>query len=340
MGNIDIRIILVPLAVAFGIAVLLGPMIIPILRRLKFGQSIREEGPQAHLKKAGTPTMGGVIILTSIVLTAVPFTSITLLNEAKSVINADLFFLLFATLGYGVLGFLDDYIKVVMKRSLGLTANQKLLGQLFIGLVLFWVLLQVRASQPNKYIFDVTIPGTDFSIQLNWLYLPLLLFMMIGASNAVNLTDGLDGLLAGTAACAFGAYAVIGMIQSNPTVAIFSIAVVGALLGFLVFNAHPAKVFMGDTGSLALGGGIAALAVITKTELLLPIIGGVFVMETLSVMIQVTSFKLRGKRVFRMSPLHHHFELCGWSEWRVVTTFWFAGFVLAAIGVALEVFIK
>jgi phospho-N-acetylmuramoyl-pentapeptide-transferase len=338
MGNYgDFRIVLVPLAVAFGLAVLLGPVIIPILRRLKFGQSIRQEGPQAHLKKAGTPTMGGAIILTSIVLTAIPFSSITLLNESRPIINADLFFLVFATLGYGILGFFDDYIKVVMKRSLGLTANQKLLGQLFIGLVLFWVLLQVRVTSSHKYIFDVTIPGTDFTIQLNWLYLPLLLLMMIGASNAVNLTDGLDGLLAGTAVSAYGAYAIIGMLQSNPTVTIFSIAVVGALLGFLVFNAHPAKVFMGDTGSLALGGGIAALAVITKTELLLPIIGGVFVVEALSVMIQVTSFKLRGKRVFRMSPLHHHFELCGWSEWRVVTTFWFVGFILAGLGVLLEV---
>lgn len=338
MGNIDIRLILIPLAVAFGVAVLMGPMIIPILRRLKFGQSIREEGPQAHLKKAGTPTMGGVIIMASLVLTAVPFSSFVLFNfdESRKMINADLFFLIFATLGYGILGFLDDYIKVVMKRSLGLTANQKLLGQLFIGLVLFWVLLEVRAID-NNYIFDLTIPGTDLNIQLTWLYLPLLLVMMIGSSNAVNLTDGLDGLLAGTAACAYGAYAIIGYLQSNYTVTIFSIAVVGALLGFLVFNAHPAKVFMGDTGSLALGGGIAALAVITKTELLLPIIGGVFVVETLSVMIQVTSFKLRGKRVFRMSPLHHHFELVGWSEWRVVTTFWFVGFLLAALGVYLAI---
>ncbi|TCS94629.1 phospho-N-acetylmuramoyl-pentapeptide-transferase [Hazenella coriacea] len=338
MDNIDIRLILIPLAVAFGVAVLMGPMIIPILRRLKFGQSIREEGPQAHLKKAGTPTMGGVIIMASLVLTAVPFSSFVLFNfdESKKMINADLFFLIFATLGYGILGFLDDYIKVVMKRSLGLTANQKLLGQLFIGLVLFWVLLEVRAID-NNYIFDLTIPGLDLNIQLNWLYLPLLLLMMIGSSNAVNLTDGLDGLLAGTAACAYGAYAIIGYLQSNYTVTIFSIAVVGALLGFLVFNAHPAKVFMGDTGSLALGGGLAALAVITKTELLLPIIGGVFVVETLSVMIQVTSFKFRGKRVFRMSPLHHHFELVGWSEWRVVTTFWLVGFLLAALGVYLAI---
>lgn len=340
MSNIDIRIILIPLAVAFGIGVLLGPMVIPILQRLKFGQSIREEGPEAHLKKAGTPTMGGTFILIAVVLTALPFSSFVLLNHKEYAINSDLFFLLFATLGYGIIGFLDDYIKVVMKRSLGLTANQKLLGQLFIGLVLFWVLMEVRVYEPNKYIFSVSIPGTDFVLELNWLYLPLLLLMMIGSSNAVNLTDGLDGLLAGTAAIAYGAFAVIGMVQSNYTVAIFAISVVGALLGFLVFNAHPAKVFMGDTGSLALGGGLAALAVITKTELLLPLIGGVFVVETLSVMIQVMSFKIRGRRIFRMSPLHHHFELVGWSEWRVVTTFWFAGLVLAVIGVYFEVFIR
>ena len=340
MGNLELRFILIPLAVAFGIAVILGPMIIPVLKRLKFGQSIREEGPEAHLKKAGTPTMGGVIILTAIVLTAVPLSSLTLLNNNDAIINADLFFLVFATLGYGILGFLDDYIKVVMKRNLGLTANQKLLGQLFIGLVLFWVLLEVRTGGPNNYIFSLDIPFTDLTIHLNWLYLPLLLLMMIGASNAVNLTDGLDGLLAGTAVSAYGAYAIIGILQSNPTVTIFSVAVVGALLGFLVFNANPAKVFMGDTGSLALGGGIAALAVITKTELLLPIIGGIFVIETLSVMIQVTSFKFRGKRVFRMSPLHHHFELCGWSEWRVVTTFWFFGLILAGLGVFLEMWLR
>nr|WP_147635549.1 phospho-N-acetylmuramoyl-pentapeptide-transferase [Risungbinella massiliensis] len=337
----DIRIILIPLAVAFGIGVVLGPMIIPTLRRLKFGQSIREEGPQAHLKKAGTPTMGGTLILISIVLTALPFSSAVLMTNTNrdQVINADLFFLLFATLGYGIIGFLDDYIKVVMKRSLGLTAAQKLLGQLFIGLVLFWVLLTVRTAEGTKLgaIFSVDLPFTDYELTLTWLYLPLLLLMMIGASNAVNLTDGLDGLLAGTAAVAYGAYAIIGMVQSNYTVAIFSISVVGALLGFLVFNAHPAKVFMGDTGSLALGGGIAALAIITETEFLLPIIGGVFVVEALSVMLQVASFKTRGKRIFRMSPLHHHYELVGWSEWRVVTTFWFAGLVLAVIGVVIEI---
>jgi phospho-N-acetylmuramoyl-pentapeptide-transferase len=343
MNLLDARMLLVSLMVAFSISVLLGPVLIPMLKRLKFGQSIREDGPQAHQKKAGTPTMGGIMILAAVVLTAIPFSSYYINSNEHQIINADLFILTFTMLGYGVLGFLDDYIKVVMKRSLGLTANQKLLGQLFIGLVVFWLLLQVRVMnipESEKYIFDVTIPGTDITILLNWLYLPLLLVMMIGASNAVNLTDGLDGLVAGTAVCAYGAYAIIGVLQSNYTVTIFSMAVVGALFGFLVFNAHPARVFMGDTGSLALGGGLAALAVITKTELLLPIIGGIFVIETLSVMIQVTSFKLRGKRMFRMSPLHHHFELMGWSEWRVVTTFWAVGFVLAGIGVTLKVFVR
>ncbi|SFS50007.1 phospho-N-acetylmuramoyl-pentapeptide-transferase [Marininema halotolerans] len=332
-------LVLLVLAVAFGLGVILGPFVIPILRRLKFGQSIRTEGPQSHQKKTGTPTMGGVIFLTATVLAAVPLGSL-LIGHTEHRGRSDLFFLLFALLGYGILGFLDDYIKVVMKRNLGLTAKQKLLGQLFIGLVLFWVLWQVRVVGAVDSIFSVRIPATDVVVELNWLYLPLLVVIMIAASNAVNLTDGLDGLAAGTAAIAYGAYAVIGMVQNNLNVVIFAVAVAGTLLAFLVFNAHPAKVFMGDTGSLALGGGLAGLAVITKTELLLPIIGGVFVLETLSVMIQVISFKTRGKRIFRMSPIHHHFELVGWSEWRVVTTFWLTGFLLAGLGIFLEVYLR
>ncbi|SDW05579.1 Phospho-N-acetylmuramoyl-pentapeptide-transferase [Marininema mesophilum] len=330
----DMRILLAPLAVAFSLGIILGPFVIPILRRLKFGQAIREEGPKAHFKKAGTPTMGGTIFLTTMVLTAVPLSN--LFSDRIS----NLFFLLFATLGYAILGFLDDYIKVVMKRNLGLSAKQKLLGQLFIGLVLYWVLWEVRVERAeNPGISSIHIPGTDITFQLTGLYLPLLVVMMIATSNAVNLTDGLDGLVAGTASIAYGAYAIIGMVQSNYMVVIFSASVVGALLSFLVFNAHPAKVFMGDTGSLALGGGLAALAVITKTEFLLLIIGGVFVIETLSVILQVGSFKLRGKRIFRMSPIHHHFELLGWSEWRVVTTFWSIGFLLAGLGIYLEVYL-
>lgn len=345
MTNIDIREYLIPIMVAFGLAVILGPMIIPTLRRLKFGQSIREEGPQAHLKKAGTPTMGGVIILIALVLTALPFSSYFLLNRESGeaqIINADLFILLFATAGYGIIGFLDDYIKVVMKRSLGLTASQKLLGQLFIAVVMFYVLLDVRylntqeLADASKAIFSINVPGIG-TYFINYLYLPFLILILVGASNALNLTDGLDGLLSSTAVMAYGAYAVIGIWQGNQTVYIFAFSVIGALLGFLVFNAHPAKVFMGDTGSLALGGGLAALAVITKTEFLLPLIGIVFVMEALSVIIQVLSFKFRKKRVFKMSPLHHHFELTGWSEWKVVAVFSLVGLICGALGVFLEI---
>lgn len=315
----EMREIFIPMIVSFMVTVLVAPLFIPVLRRLKFGQSIREEGPKTHYKKAGTPTMGGAIILLSLTLASLTFVQH----------NAELLVLLVATLGYGLIGFLDDFIKIAFKRSLGLTARQKLAGQLIVAGVLYGILIQ------NGFSTYVTIPGTNGSFELGWLYLPLLVLMMLGSSNAVNLTDGLDGLLSGTAAIAFGAFAVIGLLFSQYTVALFCVIVVGTLLGFLVFNAHPARVFMGDTGSLALGGGLAATAVLTKTELLLVIIGGVFVIETLSVMLQVMSFKLRGKRIFRMSPIHHHFELAGWSEWRVVATFWVVGFVFAAMGLLL-----
>ncbi|GED13060.1 phospho-N-acetylmuramoyl-pentapeptide-transferase [Aneurinibacillus migulanus] len=316
-----VRVLFFSIAAAFLIAVLLAPLFIPILRRLKFGQAIREEGPKGHQKKAGTPTMGGIIILLALTFTVIKFA-----NQ-----SVEIFLLLFITLGYGLIGFLDDFIKIVMKRNLGLTAKQKLFGQLVIGAVFYYVLIR------NGYDTTISIPGIHWSIDMGWLYLPLVLIMTIGASNAVNLTDGLDGLLAGTSAIAFSAYAVIAWMSSQMNIAIFAAAVVGAVLGFLVFNAHPAKVFMGDTGSLALGGAIAGIAILTKTEILLIIIGGVFVMEALSVIIQVLSYKTRKKRVFRMSPLHHHYELGGWSEWRVVVTFWFAGLICASLGVYIGV---
>jgi phospho-N-acetylmuramoyl-pentapeptide-transferase len=317
-----VRVLFFSIAAAFLIAVLIAPLFIPILRRLKFGQAIREEGPKGHQKKAGTPTMGGIIILLALTFTVIKFA-----NQ-----SVEIFLLLFITLGYGLIGFLDDFIKIVMKRNLGLTAKQKLLGQLIIGAVFYYVFMR-----SNYYHTDLFIPGLDININLGWLYFPLLLIITIGASNAVNLTDGLDGLLAGTSAIAFSAYAIIAWMISEMNVAIFSAAVVGAVLGFLVFNAHPAKVFMGDTGSLALGGAIAGIAILTKTEILLIIIGGVFVMEALSVIIQVVSYKTRKKRVFRMSPLHHHYELGGWSEWRVVVTFWFVGLICASLGVYIGV---
>ncbi|WP_090817207.1 phospho-N-acetylmuramoyl-pentapeptide-transferase [Paenibacillus sp. yr247] len=308
------------MGVAFVLALIMGPLFIPILRRMKFGQQIREDGPQGHLKKQGTPTMGGVIILLALALATLRFADK----------NMDLLILLIASLGYGLVGFLDDYIKIIFKRSLGLTAKQKLFGQLLISAIVCYLLVIQGHST------DLYIPFVEFHFNPGWLYFPLMAILMLGASNAVNFTDGLDGLLAGTSAIAFGAYTVIAMNNTQPEAAIFSAAMVGAVLGFLVFNAHPAKVFMGDTGSLGIGGGLVAVAILTKAELLLAIVGGVFLIEILSVVIQVVSFKTRGKRVFKMSPIHHHFELVGWSEWRVVITFWVVGLVLAVLGLYMN----
>nr|MBO2478412.1 phospho-N-acetylmuramoyl-pentapeptide-transferase [Bacillota bacterium] len=319
----DIRPMILTVFAAFMLALLLSPLFIPVLRRLKFRQYIREEGPKGHQKKAGTPTMGGLVIMLAALLTTFLFAEMT----------PELGVLLLSMLGYGLIGFLDDFIKVVLKRNLGLTATQKLFMQLLLALTVF--LFLQRMNHP----FAVTIPGTTWEIDLGWAYFLLLILINLATTNAVNLTDGLDGLLAGTSAITFAAYAIIAWVYMKPEVALFSCAMMGAVLGFLVFNAHPAKVFMGDTGSLAIGGALAAIAVLTKTELLLIVIGGVYVIEALSVIIQVVSYKLRKKRVFRMSPIHHHFELSGWSEWRVVVTFWLVGFLFAGFGLYLGVLV-
>ncbi|MGG1311782.1 phospho-N-acetylmuramoyl-pentapeptide-transferase [Cohnella laeviribosi] len=307
------------MGVSFLLSVLLGPLCIPVLRRLKFGQQVRTEGPQSHQKKSGTPTMGGIIILLAL--------TIAFLRFADR--GPEYWALIVACLGFGLVGFLDDYIKIALKRSLGLTAKQKLLGQLLFSVVFCVLLYRMGHSTA------IAVPGTGWSLDLGWGYYLFVIVIFFAASNAVNFTDGLDGLLSGTSALAFGAYALIALEASQSEAAVFSAAMIGAVLGFLVYNAHPAKVFMGDTGSLGIGGGLAAVAILTKTELLLILIGGVFVVEMLSVIIQVVSFKTRGKRVFKMSPIHHHFELSGWSEWRVVTTFWLAGLVLALAGFIL-----
>ena len=319
--------IFLALAAAFLLTVIISPAFIPLLKRLKFGQSIREEGPKTHMKKGGTPTMGGVMILLSIFVVTLIIQGIWL-NWTTEV-----FLLLFVTIGYGLIGFLDDFIKITKKRNLGLTSKQKLFGQLLVAFVFFIVL--------NAHGFEtsVSFPGTNWSVDIGWLYFLLVIVMLVGSSNAVNLTDGLDGLLAGTGAVAFGAFAVLAWNEGMSETAVFSATIVGALLGFLVFNAHPAKVFMGDTGSLALGGAIAAIAILLKMELLLVLIGGVFVAETLSVILQVIAYKTTGKRIFKMSPLHHHYELSGWSEWRVVVTFWTAGIVCAVVDIYIKVWL-
>ncbi|WP_059104701.1 phospho-N-acetylmuramoyl-pentapeptide-transferase [Shouchella shacheensis] len=317
--------LLLVLIVSFGLAVLMSPLFIPFLRRLKFGQSIREEGPKSHQKKSGTPTMGGIVIVLSVLITSL------VIGLWLTSFSPQLLLLLLVTVGYGVVGFLDDYLKVARKQNLGLTSKQKLVGQLVIAGGFCVGLQQVGLDT------SVAIPGTTAAIDLGWLYFALVIVMLLAGSNAVNLTDGLDGLLAGTGAIAFGAFAILAWNAGFMDTALFATAIVGAVLGFLVFNAHPAKVFMGDTGSLALGGAIAAIAIMINMELMLILVGGVFVIETASVIIQVISFKTTGKRVFKMSPLHHHYELSGWSEWRVVVTFWLVGMVLAVLGIYIEV---
>jgi phospho-N-acetylmuramoyl-pentapeptide-transferase len=313
----------------FGIAlvltVLLMPLFIPLLKRMKFGQSIREEGPQSHMKKTGTPTMGGLVFLIAIIVTTILVALIT------DLLTSEIMILLLVLFGFGLIGFLDDFIKVVLKRNLGLTSLQKLVAQIVIAVVSFFLL--------NSINFDtaLAIPFTSLSIELSGLYVLFLIFWLVGFSNAVNLTDGLDGLVAGTASIAFAAFGILAIFQDKMGIALFTFTVAGALIGFLVFNKYPAKVFMGDTGSLALGGALAVVSILLKQEFLLLIIGLVFVLETLSVILQVGSFKLRKKRIFKMSPIHHHFELSGWSEWKVVTVFWLVGLVAAVIVVSLEV---
>lgn len=311
------------LVLTMGIGAILtliqGPLVIPMLRRLKFGQSIRDEGPQRHMQKAGTPTMGGVMFLLALTiatLVVVPPSPAVLLMVGT-------------TFAYGLLGFLDDFIKVVMKRNLGLRAKQKLLGQIIVASALAYV-----AAYPLDLGTTISFPFTPWVIDWGWwFYLGFIVFVTVSITNAVNLTDGLDGLATGITIISALAFGVVALVKGDMQVAIFAGAVAGSLMGFLAFNLHPAKVFMGDTGSLALGGALAAIAVVTKTELLIPIIGGVYVIEALSVVIQVISFKTTGRRVFRMSPLHHHFELLGWSEGKVVKSFWAAALVCSTVGV-------
>lgn len=304
-------------AIAAALIVLvMGPFLIPELHKLKFGQSIREEGPKSHQVKSGTPTMGGIMIIAGITIATLIFADLTI----------EMGLALFVMLGHFVLGFLDDYIKVVLKRNLGLKAKQKFLGQLVIALIVTYIGVNYTGLTQ-----DVWIPFIGKSYDIGWFYYVLVIGVLVGTTNAVNLTDGLDGLAAGSMAVASLGFVAVCLYFDKTNLAIFSFACFGACVAFLKFNYHPAKVFMGDTGSLALGGVLAALGILTKTELLLIILGGLFVIETLSVIIQVTSFKTTGKRVFLMSPIHHHFELKGWSETRVVWSFWTAELVFCVL---------
>lgn len=313
--------LVVAAAVAAGFVLMTGPFFIPWLHKLKFGQSIREEGPESHKAKSGTPTMGGIMIILGI----------TLGTLAAAPWTAEVLLALFIMLGHFALGFLDDYIKVVKKRNLGLKAKQKLLGQIVIALVTIYI-----GTRELGIDTSIWLPILNSAVDIGFGYYLLVLFVLVGTSNAVNLTDGLDGLASGTMAVAASCYGVVCALTGHSDLALFCVAIVAACLAFLRFNAHPAKVFMGDTGSLALGGALAAVGILTHTEILLVIIGLIFVCEALSVIIQVTYFKATGgKRIFRMSPLHHHFELGGWSETKVVMVFWSVGLLSGIAGLML-----
>ncbi|MDF2474076.1 MAG: mraY [Anaerocolumna sp.] len=303
--------ILLPVLISFGISIILSPIMIPFLKKLKFGQFVRDDGPESHLKKSGTPTMGGIIILLSIVLT-----SLLYIKDYKEMIPV-----LFSTVGFGIIGFLDDYIKVVMKRSLGLRAWQKLVGQILVTAVFGYYL--VNYTDVGTTMLIPFTGGFDNGMYLDasFLFVPLLFVVILGTVNGANFTDGLDGLATSVTLliATFFSVVAIGM-QSG--VSPITCAVAGSLLGFLVFNMYPARVFMGDTGSLALGGFVAGTAYMLKMPLFILIVGLIYLVEVISVMLQVGYFKISGgKRIFKMAPIHHHFELCGWPETRVVAVF-------------------
>jgi phospho-N-acetylmuramoyl-pentapeptide-transferase len=337
---------------ALLIGLLIGPYVIERLREFQIGQYIREEGPQSHQKKSGTPTMGGVLICISILVPTLLWSDLS---------NPFVWLVMLSTLAFGAIGFADDYIKVVHRRNLGLTARAKLGLQLLVSaaVAITLLVLQAHGNYSTRLIFpffkrfrpDMVWHSLGHIPHLEWLaFIPFIVFVMIvisGASNAVNLTDGLDGLAIGCTIIAAGALTVLTYVsghvvfsdylelQRMPMVSeltIFCGAMVGASIGFLWYNAHPAEIFMGDVGSLALGGAIGTVAVAIKQELLLPFIGGVFILEALSVMLQVGSYKLRnGKRIFKMAPLHHHFELLGWSESKVIARFWILALIFALL---------
>lgn len=312
--------ILMPILIAFGISLLGGPIIIPILRKLKMGQTEREEGVQSHLAKAGTPTMGGIIILLSTILT-----SIFYIKDYPKIIP-----ILFVTLGFGIIGFLDDYLKVVMKRSDGLYPKQKMALQLIVtGIFAYYIVNVAEIS------LELLIPFTNgYYLNIGFMAIPLLFVAMIGTVNGTNFTDGLDGLATSVTVLVATFFSVVA-VGTESGIEPVTCAVVGALLGFLLFNVYPASVFMGDTGSLALGGFVASTAYVLQMPIFIVIVGFIYVVEVLSVIIQVTYFKKTGgKRIFKMAPIHHHYELCGWSETRVVAVFSIITALLCLIALA------
>ena len=299
--------VVIPVLISFALSVIMGPFVIPFLRRLKMGQTERVDGVQSHLKKAGTPTMGGVMILGSVVIT-----SLFYVKDYSKIIPV-----LFLTVGFGLIGFLDDYLKVVMKRSDGLFPKQKMALQIVVTAIFAYYVVKIA-----KIPLTMLIPFSGGKyLDIGWLAVPLLFIVVIGTVNGTNFTDGLDGLASSVTIMVATFFSVVA-IGTNAGIAPITCAVVGALLGFLLFNVYPASVFMGDTGSLALGGFVVSTAYMMQMPLFILIVGLIYLVEVLSVIIQVTYFKKTGgKRIFRMAPIHHHFELGGWSETRVVAVF-------------------
>ena len=311
--------VILPIVGAFLITVLLGPVIIPYLRKLKFGQTVRDDGPQSHLKKNGTPTMGGILFLISITIMTLPF-----IGKYPNVVPV-----LFLTLGFGLIGFLDDYIKVVLKRSMGLSSAQKMFGQIIVTAIFAYYVMAVADVD-----LAMRIPFFDKSIDLGIFTIPVMFLIILGTVNGSNFTDGIDGQESSVTIIIATFFAVVSVCMGAGIEPV-ACAVIGGLLGFLMFNVYPASVFMGDTGSLALGGFVVGCAYMTGLQLFLPIVAFIYMLEVASVIIQVTYFKLTGgKRFFRMAPIHHHFELGGWSETKVVAVFTTVTALLCLVAIA------
>ena len=318
------------LLVSFFVTVILGMIIIPILRKFKVGQIEREDGPKSHLKKQGTPTMGGIMmIITMLIIVTGTYIYLSATNQGNLANN--LIPILILTIGFGVIGFIDDFKKLVLKNTKGLKPSYKMLGLLIISVAYVIYLIYGLNIGTDTYI-PIIKEYIDIPI---YIYIPFAILVILGTTNAVNLTDGIDGLAASVSTCIITCLTIIGIIFGHQEISIFGSCVIGAVLGFLMFNLHPAKVFMGDTGSLLLGGVISAMALYLKMPLLLIIIALVPVLETISVIIQVAYFKKTGKRVFKMTPIHHHFELSGWKENKVVAVFTLLTLMLCIIGLVI-----
>lgn len=318
------------LIIAFGIGfilvVLAMPKVIPFLHKMKFGQVEREEGLESHKSKNGTPTMGGIVFVIAAILGA-------FIVNFNNLLDPELILATIVLVGYSAIGFVDDALIIIKHSNKGLPPLAKLLAQIALAIICYFFAMNFIPD----FTSVITIPLLDINIDMGYLYPALILVMFAGESNGVNLSDGLDGLATGLSMVAIAPFIIFSIMTKDYTLASYATAMVGALLGFMMFNYHPAKIFMGDVGSLGLGGFLAILAILTKQELLLILVGGVFLMETLSVIIQVVSFKTRGKRVFKMAPIHHHFEMLGWSEQQVTISFWFIGFICGILSIVIGV---